>query len=88
VSGDATNERGRLIPVFVPALVTLLTRAEKDRGRPLSEAEVIEIRDNGNCIMGPKSAAVAVDQGRGYNDIDPEHVWEHWQAIRADIMDA
>ena len=71
-----------LIPVFIPALVVLLVHHEKEKGSPLTEAEVLAIRDNGTCVMMPTSWAIELDRTRGYNDIDPERCWEQWLEYR------
>lgn len=72
--------------VHVPALVAVLLVKEKDKGSPLTEEEVIEIRDQSQCIAMPLYAKRKVDEGRGYIDIDPGNVWEEWQAARADLV--
>jgi hypothetical protein len=77
-----------MIPVFVPALVFLLHDAEKQKGSPLTEEEVFEIRDKGPCVMMQVEDAIKLDEQRGYNDLDPEDVWEQWQEARAQLGDA
>lgn len=71
-----------LVPTPVPALAVLLLNLEKQKGSPLTEAEALEARDKAACIMLPLSQKRAMDQARGYRDIDPENVWEEWLAIR------
>ena len=39
-----------LIPVPVPALVAVLLNKESEKGSPLTEQEVLEIRDNAACF--------------------------------------
>ena len=78
----------QLIPVFIPALVVLLHHAERQKGSPLTEPEVLDIRDKGVCMMMKVEHAVVLDEKRGYNDIDPEHAWEHWQVARAQLAEA
>jgi hypothetical protein len=73
---------GVLIPVFMPALVALLMRAEQDKGAPLTEAEVLAIRDGATCVMSPRHAADAVTEARGYDDLVPEDCWSQWQEFR------
>lgn len=73
----------RLIPVFMPALVTLLTNLEKQKGAPLTEDEVLEVRDKGTCMMLRQSMVVKMAETRGYSDIDPGNAWAEWQAVRA-----
>ncbi|RIV83882.1 hypothetical protein [Aurantiacibacter zhengii] len=70
-----------IIPV--PALVAVLLHAEREKGAPLEEAEVLHIRDNAECIAAPRSAHIAMVQERGYDDLDPENIWEEWRAFRA-----
>ena len=71
-----------LVATPVPALVDLLTLKEREKGSALTEAEVVEIRDKAVCMMLPVSERIAMDQARGYADLDPKNVWEQWQAVR------
>lgn len=71
-----------LIPVFIPALVVLLLDAERRKGSPLTEEEVLHIRDKGVCIVLPVEKVNGLDKTRGYSDLDPERVWEQWQVAR------
>jgi hypothetical protein len=75
----------RLIPVFIPALVVLLHRAERLKGGPLTQQEVFDIRDKGACVMMEVKDAIALDSKRGYNDIDPDRAWEQWQEARSQL---
>nr|WP_086937399.1 hypothetical protein [Thaumasiovibrio occultus] len=81
------DDLDNLIPVPVPALVTLLAQHEEDKGRALNEDEVLAIRDNAACIMMPLSAIAQLTASRGYADIDPENVWQQWQAVRETLFD-
>jgi hypothetical protein len=74
-----------LIPTFVPPLFTLLVNAEQQKGSPLNAAEVAALRDQGVCIMLPKSEAAKLAEARGYDDLDPEHAWDQWQIVREQI---
>lgn len=76
-----------LFPVPVPALVTVLLNKENEKGEPLSEQEVLSIRDNAACIMMPVSVIAKMEESRGYPDVDPEYVWEHWQQARSEFID-
>lgn len=71
--------------VFIPALVTVLLRTEKTLGRPLTEAEVIAIRDKAVCMAMPASQAVMMEEKRGYPDIVAEAVWPEWQSARLQL---
>jgi hypothetical protein len=75
----------QLIPVFIPALVAILLNAERKKGSPLTEQEVLDIRDGCVYMMMPVEHAIALDAQRGYNDIDPERAWEQWQEARAQL---
>jgi hypothetical protein len=78
----------QLIPVFIPALTLLLVDAERRKGIPLTEQEVLDIRDKGVCMMMRVEHAIALDEKRGYNDLDPERVWEQWQEARTQLAQA
>ena len=71
--------------VFIPALVTILVHAEKTIGRPLTEAEVIVIRDKAACMAMPVSVAAQMEAKRGYPDIVAEAVWPEWQSARLQL---
>lgn len=75
----------KLIPVFIPSLVVLLVNSEREKGSPLTEAEVLAVRDKGVCMMMREEHAIALDEKRGYNDLDPERVWEQWQEARVQL---
>ncbi|MDP1738384.1 MAG: hypothetical protein Q8L23_13210 [Caulobacter sp.] len=71
--------------VPVPSLVATLLALEKEKGSPLTEAEVLEATDRAPSIVMPAHALAAVAEGRGYDDIDPENAWAEWQAIRPSL---
>lgn len=73
-----------LVPVPIPALGVLLLNLEKQKGVPLTEAEVVGARGKAVCMMLPLSAKREMDEKRGYRDIDPENVWNEWQAFKAE----
>jgi SH3-like domain-containing protein len=81
---DAKEE---LIPVPVPALVAVLLNKENEKGSPLTEQEVLEIRDKAACIMMPISVVSEMEKSRGYSDLDPEYAWEQWQQARLELID-
>ena len=72
--------------VPMPPLVDVLMIKEKEKmegvGVPLTEAEVLEIRDNAISIALPRSVHVELVNKRGYRDIDPNSVWSEWQLLR------
>ena len=71
-----------LATVFIPSLVSVLTRHELDKGRPLTEQEVIAIRQRSVAVELSRSEARRLEDRRGYKDIDPAHCWETWQKLR------
>jgi len=73
--------------VFVPALVAVLYAAEQQKGAPLTEQEVIDIRNNATCIKLPFRVALESEQKRGYPDIVAENCWEEWQSMRIQLFD-
>jgi hypothetical protein len=75
-----------LVPTPIPALVVILLNKEKRKGSPLTEGEVIEIRDKAACIMLPLSEKRAMEEARGYADIDPEFAQPQWQEARRELL--
>jgi hypothetical protein len=69
----------------VPALVALLLNREQSKGVPLTEAEVLEIRETAACVMVPHDVVARIAEERGYEDIRPDHVWEDWNAVRPSL---
>lgn len=72
----------QLVPTPIPALVAILLNKEREKGSPLTENEVFEIRDNAVCTMLPISAREKMEESRGYPYLNPEYVWEQWQEAR------
>ena len=78
---------GRQLPdglaiLFIPALSALLTRAEELKGAPLTEEQVLRIRDAAVAVVTTADAATATIEQRGYPEVDPANAWRSWQAIR------
>ncbi|MEM7477122.1 MAG: DUF2314 domain-containing protein [Planctomycetota bacterium] len=74
-----------LIPFFVPALGAVLIAAEDKKGEPLTEEEVLEIRDSAVCMMVPPENVAKLSESRGYKDLDPENCWYDWQMLRREL---
>lgn len=72
----------RLVIYPMPSLLATLINREKAKGSPLTEAEVIQIRDNCPSVAVPIEVVPAIEEARGYRDIDPERCWEEWQKAR------
>jgi hypothetical protein len=80
--GGEADPRGELRPVFIPALVALLTAAEKKAGRPLRRDEVERLTSDGSCMMMTHADAQRLERSRGYADLEPELAWRQWQVLR------
>ncbi len=76
---------GKLILTFIPPLIALLQMREKSKGLPLTEQEVLEIRDKAVVIALPVAEAAKMDAARGYKDLDAENCWEEWQRARVSL---
>jgi hypothetical protein len=85
VSSGESQPNQQLVLVFMPSLVATLMNREEAKGSPLTEAEVLGIRNQAPVVAVPASVAEAVTRERGYADIDPEHLWVAWQAARAEL---
>jgi len=77
------NEHLHIIPI--PSLVATLLHAEQVKGEPLIEEEVLAIRDTCPSVAMTDEMLSKVVARRGYDDIDPERVWEEWLAIRPSL---
>ena len=75
----------QLAPIPIPALIAILLKSEHEKGSPLTEDEVLRIRDNAACIMLSLSAKNELEESRGYPDISQEYVWEQWQEARLEL---
>ena len=64
--------------LFIPSLISLLVSKAEEKGSPLTEEEVLAIRDNATAIVTDAEGVLAVAERRGYQDIDPEYCWEEW----------
>lgn len=71
--------------VFIPALVAILLNVEKTKGAPLTEPEVIAVRDKAACMAMPASQAAALEAKRGYPDIVAEDAWNEWRRVRTEL---
>lgn len=72
----------KMMQVYNPSLASLLLAAETDKGRPLSEPEVVAIRNSATIIMVPEETAREIENKRGHKDINPENCWEEWCELR------
>jgi hypothetical protein len=82
------SENENLILYPVPSLVSTLMNRERSKGSPLTEEEVVQIRDNCPAIAMPPDVARQMDEQRGYLDIDPENCWQEWQDARREFSES
>jgi hypothetical protein len=61
--------------LFMPSLAGLLAGAEDLKGSPLTEEQVIRVRDAANAVVTPADVAAAVVKERGYAEVDPADAW-------------
>jgi hypothetical protein len=78
------------VTVFLNPLAMLLAGRERQKGSPLTEAEVLEVRDQAACTQMPLSQAerfyAALDAQVPIPRLNPERIWEQWQAVRSRIV--
>jgi hypothetical protein len=79
------NDHGNLVIMPMPSLVATLLNKERAKGSPLTEAEVIGIRDNCPSVAVPRDIVPKIEERRGYLDIDPENCWQEWQVAREEF---
>ena len=80
------SDPGPLVIYPMPSLVATLLNREQAKGSPLTEAEVIEIRDSCPSVAVPIDVVEKIDAQRGYKDIDPARCWEQWQEARKNLI--
>ena len=78
---------GRPLPhglalVFVPSLAALLLQAQELNGAALTEAQVLKIRDGSKVMVVGPDQVRAVEEQRGYVDIDAADAWQSWLRLR------
>ncbi|ATY32419.1 hypothetical protein [Sphingomonas psychrotolerans] len=67
----------------IPPLLALLLAQREQKGKDLTEAEVLECRNGAVCMTMRLSQARQLAEKRGYDDLAPESVWEDWQTFLA-----
>ncbi len=75
--------------VFLNPLAMLLAGRERQKGSPLTEEEVLEVRDGAQCIAMPASQAekfyASLDSQFPVPRLNPDNIWQEWQAIRSHL---
>lgn len=69
-----------LAPYIIPSLVGMLTYLEKEKGEDLTQEEVLDVRERAVAIVLSKEDRRKLDEARGYQDFNPEYIWEEWCA--------
>jgi hypothetical protein len=70
-----------LVLLFIPSLAAIVARAEQLKGAPLTRDEVIRLRDHSAVIVSDPEPARAVEERRGYVDLDPADPWGSWLTL-------
>lgn len=76
-----------LVVAHMPPLAVVLAWAEEQKGSPLTQEEVMTARDEAPAMTLPVSEAKAMEAARGFRDLDPDRLWEEWQALRQGTPD-
>jgi hypothetical protein len=78
-----------MVTVFLNPLVMLLAGRERQKGSPLTEAEVLEVRDRAACTQMPLSQAerfyASLDAQVPIPRLNPERIWDEWQETRVGL---
>ena len=82
VKKRTSDDLSNLVVVFVPSLADILADAERKKGAPLTESEVMNVRDTSTVVMVRRTVADEMVKNRGYRDINPENAWTEWQKVR------
>jgi hypothetical protein len=79
-----------MVTVFLNPLITLLAGRERQKGSPLTEHEVLEVRDSAACTRMPLSQAemfyASLDGQMPIPTLNPERIWEEWQEVRVSLI--
>jgi hypothetical protein len=81
-AGVTDTDDDPIVLVPIPMLMTQLVEAERMAGRPLTEDEVLAIRDNATCLAMPRSVRDEVAAERGYEDVSIDDPWRWWSLAR------
>jgi hypothetical protein len=62
----------------------LLTRARELNDIALTEEQVLRIRDGSMVVVVPHDVAQAMEEERGYADLDATDAWHSWLQLQKD----
>ena len=80
-------QTSQLVPFFIPSLGATLLAVEEAKGSPLTEDEVIKIRDHSKCVLITDEIASEMEAERGYKDLSPEKCWIEYLELKAQLGD-
>ena len=83
---ETIGSDAKTVRVYLNPLHAMLGAAEKQKGSPLTQAEVLHVRDTTVSIdMTPQQAETfyaSLDAQMPIGRLDPARVWEEWQEVR------
>ena len=84
-NGTDGDEPKRLVLWYIPSLKATLILREKMKGSPLTEAEVLRIRDGAAAVLVSPEKQQELVKERGYEDLDAADCWQQWQLFRVTL---
>ncbi len=66
----------------MPSLLKLLEFEEHQKGRDLTQEEVVNIRNNAVAMTISEERLKKFEELQGYQDINPENCWKEWSAYK------
>jgi hypothetical protein len=87
---EASGSGAKIVRVYLNPLHAMLGAAEKQKGSPLTEAEVLHVRDTSVAIDMTQEQAekfyASLDAQMPIGRLDPTRIWEEWQEVRGHVM--
>jgi hypothetical protein len=87
---EEADSDAKTVRVYLNPLHAMLGAAERQKGSPLTEAEVLHVRDTTVAIdMTPEQAEkfyASLDAQMPIGRLDPARLWEEWQDVRDHVM--
>jgi hypothetical protein len=76
-----------MVVVPIPTLSICLLHVENQKGSALTEEEVLAAVERAPAITMTAEDAAKFAERPGGADLDPDNIWEEWQAFRASVID-
>ena len=67
---------------FIPSLAGMLWRTQQENGAALTEDDVLQIRDRWAVLVMTDDDVRAMEERRGYVDIDGADAWQSWLRLQ------